>query len=308
MALVERGEPIEGLLDLRADVLARAGDRRDAERGVERIGQRAGIGEPLERRAGEAALQDAHHRPRQRRLGGRAGHDRRGDLLGSVALEGALAGDELVGEHAEREHVGRGGGGLVGELLRGEVRDALREARRLERPLRQGRREQAEIGDLDVALGGDDHVGRREAEVGEAAAMGVADGARGLRDQRERTAGGQADAGQPSLGDQPQRIEAEDVLDGGERRALGDAELAHPRDPRVLEAAVGARGRGQHRRHRRGRGQLGVEPLDGKLALEASHAKHLRARYRAARTDPDRLQQLIATDALRRTGGVRHRR
>ena len=126
--------------------------------------------------------------------------------------------------------------------------------------------------------------------MGEAAAVGVADGARGLRDQRERTAGGERGPGELGLADQAQRIEAGDELDGGERGALRDAELAHPRDPRMLEAAVRARGRRQHRRHRRRRGELAVEALDRELTLEAGDAEHLRARYRAAGADPDRLQ------------------
>ena len=66
-------EPVERRFDLRADVFAGARYRRDTERGVERVGERACIGEALERRAREAALKHAHDRARQRRLGRRTG-------------------------------------------------------------------------------------------------------------------------------------------------------------------------------------------------------------------------------------------
>ena len=130
-----------------------------------------------------------------------------------------------------------------GELLGREILDAVREARDVDRALRQRRGEDAEVGDLDVAVGGDDHVRRREAEVREAATMRVADGARGLRDERECAAGGERGAGEPGLGDKRADVEPGDELDGGERRALRDAELGHARDARMLEAAVCARGR-----------------------------------------------------------------
>src|SRR5258706_5720602 len=52
------------------------------------------------------------------------------------------------------------------------------------------------------------------------------------------------------------------------------------------------RGRRQHRRHRRGRGQLAVKPLDRELALEAGHAKHLRARHSSARRSEEHTSEL----------------
>src|SRR5262249_30352856 len=70
--------------------------------------------------------------------------------------------------------------------------------------------------------------------------------------------------------------------------------------------AVRARGRRQRLRHRGRRGELAVESLDRELALEARHAEHLGARYRAARPDANGLEQLVAPHALRRDR-IRHR-
>ena len=61
----------------------------------------------------------------------------------------------------------------------------MREARRLDGARRHRRGEDAEVGDFDVAVGGDDHVRRRETEVREPAAVRVTDGARCLRDECE---------------------------------------------------------------------------------------------------------------------------
>jgi hypothetical protein len=176
----------------------------------------------------------------------------------------------------------------------------MREPHGVGRALRQRRGEDPEVGDLDVALGGDDHVRRCEPEVREPAAVRVTHRARRLRDECECTARREQLALQARFRDQAQRIEAGDVLDGGERRALRDAELAHARDPRMLEAPVAARRGRQRARHRRRRGQLVMKSFDRKLPLETGDAEHLRTRNRATGTDTNRLQELVAAYALRR--------
>jgi len=93
-------------------------------------------------------------RPRQRGLGRWTAEDRVGDLLRVGAAEHAMSADQLVREDAEHEHVACGAGRLADELLRSEIGDAVREPRRFDRLLRHRRREHAEVGDLDVAVGG----------------------------------------------------------------------------------------------------------------------------------------------------------
>ena len=135
--------------------------------------------------------------------------------------------------------------------------------------------------------------------------MCVADRARGLRDQCERAARSESRSTEPRFCDEPHDVEPGDELDGRERLALRDAELGHPRDPWMLEAAVRSRS-GRERLCRRSvRGELGQESLDRELPLEAGDAVHLRARYRSVGATADRLQQLIAPDAL--GGRVLHR-
>ena len=302
-------QAIHRRLDLRADILARAGDRRDTQRGVERICERARIGEPFERRAREAAMEHAHDRARQRGLRRRTGHDRLRDLLRSIAAERALPGDELVRDHPEREHVGGSGGRFVRDLLGCEVLDTMLEARDIDRALRQAGGEDSEVGDLHVTVGVDDHVRRRETEVGEATAVRVPDGAGGLRDERQCATRCEREPGEPCFCGEARRIETGDVLDGGERLALRDTELAHACDPRMLEAAVRARGGGQPLRECVRDRQLGMEALDRELPLEACDTEDFRARDGATRTRADRLEQLVATHALATwRGGLLHRK
>ncbi|MEZ4365132.1 MAG: hypothetical protein R2939_02450 [Kofleriaceae bacterium] len=183
--------------------------------------------------------------------------------------------------------------------------DALGHAIVVRRPVVEARAEDADVGDADVALLGHDQVGRRQPEVGDAAAVGVADRARRLRDHRQRGAAGQLGAGHRQLGEQPADVEALAQLGGGEGVAAGHAELGEPRDARVLEPTVGAR----RRRQRRGELRVGdhrrEEALDRELPLEAGDAVDLRAEDLAARTSADRLHQVVPAQASRR-GVVRH--
>ena len=308
LTFVEQRESLEDRLDLRPDVFARTRNRRDAQRSIERIRERAGVGEPLERRARETALQDPDDRAWQHRLGRGAGEDGLSHRMRRVALEGAMSGHQLVRQHAEREHVGRSRRLLGGELLRRAVRDTRRQPRDLERARRPRRGEQPEVGDLDVALDGDEHVGRRKPEVTDAAPVRVPDRARDLRHDRQHPAVRQRDAGVLGLRDQAEGVDARDVLDRGERHAARHAEFAHPRDARVLEAAVGARGARQRLRVLGEHGQLGGEALDRELAFEACDAEHLGARDRAVWTGADQLQDLVAPHALRRCLWLAHPR
>ncbi len=296
---MEVGEALDDLLDLRADVLARPRHGRDAEGGVERVGERARVGEAFERRAREAAQEHAHDRPRQRGLRRRFAEHGLCDLRGRASTERALPGDHLVGEHAEREHVGRRRGRLVRELFGGEVADPLRESWHVDGTRRQRRGQDAEVGDLDVTVGRDHDVGRREPEVRDAASMRVADGARRLRDQRERTTRGDHRARESELGDEAHRIETGDVLDRGERGAARHSELAHARDPWMLESTVRTRDRAQCLRLLPGR-ELAMELLDRELAFEPGDPVHLCARHHPTGAVSDRLQQLVAAHALRR--------
>ncbi len=181
----------------------------------------------------------------------------------------------------------------------------MREPRGLGGPLRHRRREDAEVGDFDVALDGDDHVRRRQAEVRESAPVRVADGARGLRDQGERTTRSDRDTGELCFLQQAERIETGDVLDRRERLTLCDAELRHAGDARMLEAAVRASGCGQ-RLCDRTDGEIGSEALHRELTLEASHAKDFGSRHHAIGPTADRLQQLVASDAFGRRFRIHH--
>jgi hypothetical protein len=241
LLLVEPGQVIAGRAHPLRQILSRADQRRQPQRRVERIGQRPRVGEALERRAREAAIDHPRHRARQLERRRPARHDRVLDVGRGGAGERADAAHHLVRQHAEREHVGRRGDALAEELLGREVRHPRGQGLVVRRPRAQPTGQDAEVGDLDVAVEGRDQVGRAQPAVDDAAAVGVADRARRRRDQRERGAGGQPIAlVHRHRGDAPE-VEAGHQLGRGEGLAGGDAELDQPRDPRVIEAAVRAR-------------------------------------------------------------------
>src|SRR5262249_28952156 len=77
----------------------------------------------------------------------------------------------------------------------------------------------------------------------------------------------------------------------------GDAVLEQARDARVLEAAVRARRGGQPRGDVRVRDDLGVEPLDRELALEARNAVHAGAVDLTRRTPADGLDEVVTAES-----------
>ena len=130
--------------------------------------------------------------------------------------------------------------------------------------------------------------------------MRVADGARGLRDERERAAGGERDAGEPGLGDSRSTSRpatnstAVNVVPCATPNSDMRAMRGCSRLPYARAAADSACASAL------AIGQLGVEALDRELALEAGDAEDFGARDRPAWPAADRLEQLIAPDALRR--------
>ena len=135
--------------------------------------------------------------------------------------------------------------------------------------------------------------------MGEPASMCVADGACGLLDQRERATRREHDSGEPCFGNKAGGIEAGDELDGGERLTLRDAELTHPCDPWMLEAAVRTRGRRQCLRDSTD-GEIRRKALHRELTFESCDAENFGARHHAGGPAADGLQELVAPDALGR--------
>jgi hypothetical protein len=177
LLLVDPRQVIDRGGDPPRDLAAIAGQRRQAQRGVEGVGQRPRVGEPLEGRARQAAIDHPRDRPRQ--IEGRRPrrHDRLGDLGRGRADEGPTTADQLVGHDPEREHVGRRRRNLAQELLGRQVRHPPDQALLVGDPAAEPAVQDAEVGDLGVAVGRRDQVAGRDAEVADPAAVGEADGA-----------------------------------------------------------------------------------------------------------------------------------
>ena len=155
----------------------RRGCGRDRGRLAQRPGERRAVGEPVRRGLGQRAAYDARQVGRHR--AGELGHrvaevgDGGGDR--GVGDEGLAAGQALEGDDPERVDVGRGRRraplGLLGRDVGGRAHHlaGLREGH----PVRGAG--DAEVGDLDPAVGGDEEVGGLDVAVDDAGGVGHAE-------------------------------------------------------------------------------------------------------------------------------------
>jgi hypothetical protein len=211
------------------------------------------------------------------------------------AAEGVHPGDALVEEAAEREEVAprvdvfAGGllGAHVGEFALELPRACVLDARGLERTTGLG---DAEVGDLDLALVGEEHVLRRHVAVHDAqgdvvlvaAAVGVVEPlrhlARDVHARLEREGEGEPARAREERG----HVEPVHELHRHEVRArvagagLRDAEVEHLDDVRVREAHGELRLVDEHVDEERALGELGQDALDDDDLLEALDAEALR--------------------------------
>ena len=89
-------------------------------------------------------------------------------------------------------------------------------------------------------------------------------------------------------------------LGGGEGLRAGHSELVQPRDARVLQRAVHARGLGQMSSPVGIGDQVGVKPLDSELPLEAGDAEDLGAEDLACGPGAERLGEVVSAESATR--------
>ena len=191
-------------------------------------------------------------------------------VIGVSPHEWAVARQALEEHHAERVDVGGGGGGAALGLLRREV---LRRAHHL---ARRGEREavcgpgNAEVGDLDLAVGGDEKVGRLDVAVHDAGRVGGPDGVGGVGDQGAGHGGVQWCVRAQQVG---QRLPVDELHDEERPRPATVVRLALTRvedggDTRVVQGG-GVPGLGlEPGPERRVVGVLALEDLDRDHAVQ----------------------------------------
>ncbi len=222
-----------------------------------------------------AAKLAARHR---RRRGQHAGLVVRRDVAGRRAAGSvveALAGDQLAEQHAEREDVGRGRDRRAGALLGRGVGRRERGHARLRLVIRVEQLGDAEVEQLDLAVGGDEHVGRLEVAMHDQRAMRGFDRAADLQEQLQSRA--QIEPAVACIvGDRYAFDQVERNV--GEAR-FADAALDQPRDARMAKL--------------REREPLAAELALGILRIEAA---------------PEQLQRDHLAHAIDRALGAEHGR
>ena len=197
----------------------------------------------------------------ERRRGRDAGH-RHGRR--AVALPGAPAREELVQHDAQAVDVGRLGRLLAERLLRAEVVDrAERHAGQRQAGVGPGAGD-PEVGDLDAAVGRDEHVARLHVAVDDPAGVRGGEGVGDLRGQARRLAGRE----RAVAGEERRDVLAVHELHDDVRAVGVGAEVVDADDVRVAQGRGGLGLLPEPRDEGRIAAVLGVEDLDRDLAAQ----------------------------------------